>query len=181
MVFSSAQKQLYVDQLESYRERKDLFFKSDAASPLTISQRAEFTQLNYYPPNFDLIFRVRLLKEKTPVRTEIQATGGEMRPATIVGKFEFVVEGRSLKLQVYKMEGDNSNDLFLPFLDNTCGKTSYSGGRYLDLTANASGEYVLDFNYAYNPYCAYNHNYSCPIVPKANRLDVDIRAGEEKF
>lgn len=179
--FTAAEKLSYVDQLESFRERKDLFFKSNAASPLTMTQRARFSHLYYYPPNFDLIFKVKLIVDKKPSNVEIDATGGETRRAEIVGKFRFETGGKKLELRVYKMAGDASDELFLPFLDKTCGETSYSGGRYIDLRMNGSGKYVLDFNYAYNPYCAYNHNYSCPIVPKANRLDVDIRAGEKKF
>lgn len=181
MSFSSSGKSSYVGQLESFREKKDIFFKSNAASPLTIAQRAEFKHLNYYPPNFDLIFKVKLIGEKVPEGVGIRATGGETRQALKVGRFEFEAGGKPQTLNVYRMIGDSSGELFLPFMDETCGKTSYSGGRYLDLEANRSGEYVLDFNYAYNPYCAYNHDYSCPIVPKANRLDVEIKAGEKKF
>lgn len=178
---SSREERIYLDQLETFRERKDLFFKSDASSPLTNSQRAAFRHLNYFPPNLDLIFKVRLLREKDPQRVGIQATGGETRPAVVFGKFRFEVDGKNESLDVYKMLGDSSNDLFLPFTDETCGKTTYHGGRYIDLKENSSDEYVLDFNYAYNPYCAYNHNFSCPIVPGVNHLDVKIDAGEMKY
>lgn len=178
---NSTEKQSYVDQLESFRDRKDLFFRSNVSSPLTIAQRARFHHLNYYPPNFNLIFRVKLLKEKNPQPVGIQATGGETRRALKYGKFEFEIAGKKQTLYVYKMLGDGSNDLFLPFTDETCGKTSYAGGRYIDLRENKSGNYILDFNYAYNPYCAYNHNYSCPIVPRVNHLDVKIDAGEKAY
>ncbi len=181
LTFSSSEKRSYIDQLESFRVRKNLFFKSNAASPLTIAQRKAFSHLNYYPPNLNLIFRVKLIREETPEKVSIQATGGDTRAAVKLGKFEFETGGKLQALNVYRMIGDSTGELFLPFLDETCGRTSYSGGRYLDLQPNQSGEYILDFNYAYNPYCAYNHNYSCPIVPKANRLDVEIRAGEMKF
>lgn len=179
--FSSAQKQAYFNHLESFREGKDMFFRSDDSSPLTNSQKTSFRRLDYYPPDFNLIFKVKLLREKTPENIGIAATGGETRPAIRYGKFEFNVDGKRLRLYVYKMIGDDSNELFLPFTDETCGKTSYSGGRYIDLEKNESGKYILDFNYAYNPYCAYNHNYSCPIVPGENHLDIEIKAGEMKF
>ncbi len=181
LTFNSAEQRSYIDQLENFRERKDIFLRSDVFSPLTSEQKASRPHLNYYPPNFNLIFRVRLIKEETPEKVGIQATGGETRPAIRYGKFEFEVDGKVLRLNVYKMIGDGSNELFLPFTDETCGKNSYSGGRYIDLRVNNSGEYVLDFNYAYNPYCAYNHNYSCPIVPQENHLDVAIRAGEMNY
>lgn len=181
MTFNPVQKQAYLDQLDRFRERKDIFFKSGTSSPLTEAQRASFRHLNYYPPNFDLIFKAKLLKEKRPERIGISATGGEIRPAIRYGRFDFDVDGKRVGLFVYKMLGDDSDELFLPFTDGTCGKTSYSGGRYIDLPEDRSGEYTLDFNYAYNPYCAYNHNYNCPIVPRENHLDVGIKAGEMKF
>lgn len=181
MTFDSAQKQAYLDQLERFREGKDVFLKSSTSSPLTDVQKASFHHLNYYPPNFNLIFKVKMLMERKPERIGIAATGGETRPAIRYGKFEFNVDGKKIRLFVYKMLGDDSGELFLPFTDETCGKTSYSGGRYIDLSEDGTGEYTLDFNYAYNPYCAYNHNYSCPIVPGENYLDVEIKAGEMKF
>jgi uncharacterized protein len=178
VTFNSTEHRDYIEQLDRFRERKDSFFKSGASSPLTAAQRIGFKHLNYYPPNVDLVFEVKLIKEDSPERVGILATGGETRPAIRYGKFDFSVEGKSVRLYVYKMTGDGSSELFVPFTDKTCDSTSYSGGRYIDLDENDSGEYTLDFNYAYNPYCAYNHNYSCPIVPAENHLSVDIRAGE---
>ncbi len=158
-----------------------MYFRSNVTSPLTQIQRSTFTHLNYFRPNFDLIFRVKLLKEKTPESVGIQATGGETRPAVRIGRFDFEVGGKKASLFAYKMIGDNSNELFVPFTDNTCGESSYIGGRYIDLKESRSGEYTLDFNYAYNPYCAYNHNFSCPIVPKENHLDASVTAGEMRY
>lgn len=150
-------------------------------SPLTSRQRAAFQHLNYYLPNLDLIFQVNLLKNPNPKRIGIGATGGETRPAEEYGEFQFQIDGKNLKLHIYKMLGDSSDELFVPFTDQTCGNTSYFGGRYIDMKENRSGIYTLDFNYAYNPYCAYNHNFSCPIVPKENHLDVPVKAGEMKY
>ncbi len=178
LTFNSAERDAYLKQLETFRQRKDMFFRSDSSSPLTGAQIKEFHHLDYYPPNLELIFRVRLLEEKSPERIGIPSTAGETRPAVRYGKFSFEIAGEKLRLYVYKMIGDESDELFLPFTDETCGKTSYSGGRYIDLKENESGEYTLDFNYAYNPYCAYNHNYSCPIVPQENHLNAAIDAGE---
>ncbi len=151
------------------------------SSPLTAEQRASFQHLNYYPPNLNLVFKVKLLKSATQKKTGILATGGETRPAIEYGEFRFKVNGKSVALHVYKMLEDDPNVLFVPFVDETCGKTSYAGGRYIDLQEDSSGVYKLDFNYAYNPYCAYNHNYSCPIVPDENHIDVAIDAGEMKY
>lgn len=179
--FGSREKKIYIDDLMEMRGQKDVFFKTSSQSPLTPAQKASFKHLNYFPINFNLIFQVKLLKESKRRRIGIEATGGETRPAIDYGEFQFEVSGKKVKLHVYRMLPDSSGDLFVPFVDLTCGKTSYSGGRYIDLRKNKSGVYSLDFNYAYNPYCAYNHNYSCPIVPRENHLDVSIKAGEMKY
>ena len=71
--------------------------------------------------------------------------------------------------------------MFLPFLDATNGVETYGGGRYLDMKVPKSNEVIIDFNKAYNPYCVYNHEYSCPIVPLENELDVEINAGVKKY
>lgn len=163
------------------RSRKDIYFKTDPSSPLTLDQQKAFQHFDYYPPNLNLIFQVKLIRNVQGNRTNIPATGGELRPAVKVGTLDFKVDGKKVTLHVYKMIGEDSTELFLPFTDGTCGKTSYAGGRYIDLKEDSSGIYRLDFNYAYNPYCAYNHNYSCPIVPQENHLDVPISAGEMKF
>ena len=85
-------------------------------------------------------------------------------------------------MQVYRLEEAFSKPaLFIPFLDATSGVETYEGGRYIDLTENTSGMYDLDFNRAYNPYCAYNPEYSCPAPPKDNTLPTPIRAGEKKY
>jgi hypothetical protein len=175
--FDSAQKNSYIVQLTTSRLRKDALFKSVISSPLTPEQRASFQHLEYYPANFGLIFRVSLVSDDHDTPTGIPATGGEIRPAVKFGEFHFEVDGKKVALHVYKMTSGDTSELFLPFTDETCGKTSYSGGRYIDLKEGTSGIYMLDFNYAYNPYCAYNHNYSCPIVPRENHLDVPVTAG----
>jgi len=109
---------------------------------------------------------------------------GEIREALRYGYFELRLEGRDLHLHVYRME-DSSNpgkpNLFIPFRDATSGKETYGAGRYLDLAENTSGHYDLDFNLAYNPYCAYGGDFICPVPPEENRLPVAIRAGEKVY
>src|SRR5207245_6278020 len=100
-----------------------------------------------------------------------------------VGYFEFTIDGQTRRLQAYKsvpMAGEREDEsLFVPFRDSTGGKESYPAGRYLDLPVTKNDEYVLDFNLAYNPYCAYNDAYICPLPPRENWLDTRIEAGEE--
>jgi uncharacterized protein (DUF1684 family) len=84
-----------------------------------------------------------------------------------------------LRLRAFAEEGSNGERLFVPFADETSGRETYGAGRYLDLDRTSTGIYVIDFNTAYNPYCAYNPTYDCPVPPKENRLPLPIRAGEK--
>lgn len=95
------------------------------------------------------------------------------------GQFHFTVDGKECVLTAYQ-SADHPEHLFLPFKDATNGTETYGAGRYIDVSAqpDASVHYVIDFNLAYNPYCAYNPAYSCPVVPRENFLTVPIRAGE---
>jgi len=178
---SPSEANVYFQDLNASRLQKDAYFKTAPSSPLTPEQRTTFQHLNYFPPNLNLVFQLKLVKITFHDSVGIAASGGEMRPAVNFGEFNFEVGGKELHLHVYKMIGEDSTDLFLPFTDETSGTTTYAGGRYIDLKEDSSEIYNLDFNYAYNPYCAYNHNYSCPIVPKENYLDVPIMAGEKNY
>ena len=95
------------------------------------------------------------------------------------GQLKFDVNGEPVALVVYRSVG--SDGYFLPFMDATTGEGSYSNGRYLDLPSSDDGRLVVDFNYAYNPYCDYNSNWSCPIPPSENHLTVSITAGEKTY
>jgi uncharacterized protein (DUF1684 family) len=98
------------------------------------------------------------------------------------GAFTFEIEGRSLKLIVYKSTEDPyARSLFIPFSDETSGRETYAAGRYLDIEEQAGDDYELDFNMAYNPYCAYSEEYTCPIPPVENKLPVKILAGEKNY
>lgn len=113
------------------------------------------------------------------------ASDGRLRPARIVGYFEFTVDSTKCRLYTYKLhdvEKKYPKLLFIPFTDGTSNRESYGGGRYLDLTEQDHDEYVLDFNLAYNPSCAYGKTtFSCPIPPLENHLRVRIEAGEKKW
>ena len=102
------------------------------------------------------------------------------------GELHFTIDEVAYKLNVYqsmdlKKKKEYKNHLFLPFSDLTNGKESYIGGRYIDIEIQDAAVWEIDFNKAYNPYCAYNHKYSCPIVPLENDLEVAIYAGVKKF
>ena len=105
---------------------------------------------------------------------------GTIRRYQRVGVLEFTFKGESLSLGAFVEEGAREIDgLFVPFVDGTSGKETYPAGRYLDIPPTTTGFYDIDFNKAYNPYCAYNATYECPYPPPSNRLKVEIRAGEK--
>ncbi len=87
------------------------------------------------------------------------------------------MEGQEAELTLYS----NQDGFFLPFADNLAGKETYPAGRYIEPEQLADGKFLVDFNLAYNPYCAYNDAWSCPLTPAENRLKVAIRAGEKIF
>ena len=163
------------------RQVKDDFFHS-ANSPLLTAERGNFKGLDYFPVNPELRFQVRLQRYSSPRAIRMATNTGEIRSGLLYGFFEFEIEDRNCQVQVYRLEESFSEPaLFIPFLDATSGDETYEGGRYIDLTENTSGIYDLDFNRAYNPYCAYNPEYSCPAPPTENTVTAHIRAGEKKY
>jgi uncharacterized protein len=165
------------------RLAKDAAFKSDKESPLREEDRAGFHRLLYYPVDSNLKFSAVLHRYPGPKQVRLTSNSGEIRRGLRYGYFEFQVDGVTCRLQVYRLEDspENGASLFIPFRDATTGSETYAAGRYIDLKENISGIYDLDFNRAYNPYCAYNSTYSCPIPPEENTLKVPIRAGEKKY
>ncbi len=163
--------------LTDYRKMKDDFYASDPQSPLTDEQKADFTGLHYYPENPALRFSLKINEFPEKKITAIQTSKGEVRSYERFGSITFSVEGVAVSLTVYKTDFG----LFLPFVDSMAGEETYPAGRYLEIEAQDDGSYLVDFNMAYNPYCAYNDRWSCPITPAENRLPVAIKAGEMLF
>lgn len=164
-------------ELETFREMKNIFFKTDHQSPLTPEQKKGFKGLNYFPENNELRFDLPVEKFSIPDEIEMQTSTGDIQKYTRYGKISFPVEGQAAELTIYQDE----HGFFLPFVDSLAGKETYGAGRYLEPEALANGHLYVDFNLAYNPYCAYNDLYSCPLTPFENRLKVPIRAGEKVF
>lgn len=165
--------------LQQMREQKDNFYRLHPQSPLTPQQREKFDGLNYYPFNTDL----RLLVEVDLVADEqqilMQTNTNELRPFFRHGTFEVTVDGETATLTIYR--SPDGGHFFLPFVDAGGGTETYGAGRYLDVEPedNSNKTFVVDFNVAYNPYCAYNERWVCPITPAENRIGVHIRAGEK--
>jgi uncharacterized protein len=164
-------------ELEQFRQQKDAFFRSHPESPLRPEQQQGFAGLRYFPENPDLRFEVavELFAEQTEVT--MQTSTGEARTYQRYGQFRFAVEGQDVALTLYA----DAHGFFLPFADALAGTQTYGAGRYLDPQPRGSNHFLVDFNLAYNPYCAYNAQWSCPLTPWENRLRVPIRAGEQLF
>jgi uncharacterized protein len=166
------------------RAARDAAFKSDESSPILPQNKSRFQGLTYFPVNPDLKFSAKLHRYPRPERIKLGTNTGEIRSGLRYGYFEFSVGSQKCRLQVYRLEDvpeSGGSSLFVPFRDATSGAETYEAGRYIDLKENTSGIYDLDFNRAYNPYCAYNSEYSCPVSPAENTLAVPIRAGEKKY
>jgi uncharacterized protein (DUF1684 family) len=161
------------------RNEKDAFFKNDPQSPLDSSQKATFTGLHYFPENQAVRLNVNMETYPEPKQITMATSTGDEQEYLHVGQISFVLKGQHAVLQVYlPMEGGN---FFIPFVDATAPKETYGAGRYLEAFELADGRLHVDFNLAYNPYCAYNDNWSCPLPPEQNRLSMRIEAGEMKF
>ncbi len=166
------------------RREKDREFRSARDSPIPEAERGRFQGLAYFDINSALKFRVELHRYPVPRNVRLGTNTGEMRDALRYGYFEFRVDGKDCRLQVYRIEeanGGGGPSLFIPFRDATSGKETYGAGRYIDLKENTTGYYDLDFNRAYNPFCAYGKGFSCPVAPAENTLPVPILAGERMY
>ena len=170
-----------MSELTDFRKSKDAFFATGENSPLTPQQRRQFRGLEYYSENPQLRFALALdeFPDQEKEHTEIITSTGDSNTQIRWGKFSFNVDGQEVSLTVFR--GVDQEEFFLPFADSTSGGVTYGAGRYLDIVPLHDGRYLIDFNYAYNPYCAYNPDWSCPIPPPGNRLRVAILAGEKLF
>jgi len=166
-----------MSELDDFRAEKDRYFKHDLQSPLTREQKKTFSGLSYFPEAPELRLVVSVTPAETKETVQMQTSTGAVQPYQKFGRFKFQVEGQEAELTIYS--GDYG--YFLPFADALAGSETYGAGRYLEPEPQGEGKFLVDFNLAYNPYCAYNPRWSCPIPPKENRLTVAIRAGEKVF
>ncbi len=152
-------------------------FRSDPHSLLTAEQKRSFAGLKYFDPEpaLHLLIDVERFPEVEDV--DVQTSSGVVQRYERFGRFRFSVDGQEAVLTVYRGE----HGYFLPFADSLAGTETYGAGRYLEPEELPDGRFAVDFNLAYNPYCAYNEHWSCPLTPPENRLRVPIRAGERLF
>jgi len=184
-VWSVAQN-AHTQEVLAWQAELNASFAEEATSPLDAKTRKKFKSLDFYP--IDSTFRVIAQFERTPneLPVTMPTTRGERRLFDKFGVAKFELDGKMVQLTLYqshqlRLTEEYKNYLFLPFTDLTTGDESYGGGRYLDLTIPEGNVIILDFNKAYNPTCAYNENYSCPIPPRENDLPVAISAGVKNY
>lgn len=176
----------YVREVEEFRKEKDDFFARSPQSPIPHEERhAGFKGLRYFPP--DPAFRVRaeVVPFERPEVVQLATSTGDIRPQLRYAELRFRLGDRDLRLIGFAEPHEHhTHELFVPLRDATSGRESYGAGRYLEVEVEhgPDGETAtLDFNLAYNPYCAYNEHYSCPIPPAENTLPVPMTAGERVY
>jgi len=187
--------------IRSLRESKDEAFRTSADTPLLSEDVPGFKGLDYWPPNPAYYFAGPIHVYPERRQFEIITTAGQVRPCEQFGWIDFPLAGAERRLQVYRLLdsglGETTRSLMLPFADGTTGTETYPSGRYVDIQGPegeiqiagggdrllAVGPFVVDFNRAYNPSCAYGapERFACPVTPAENRLDVRVEAGERGF
>ena len=181
LVSCSQEKKQILGETE-YQKELNAFFKDATTSPLKDKDRKSFEGLEFfkYDSSYVVTASLRTIPESEPFKMK---TSTKRLPVyRVYGELEFALKGKPFKLNIYQnVDSEDKDYLFLPFLDDTNGDTSYAGGRYIESSIPEGESMEIDFNEAFNPYCAYNDKYSCPIVPRANYLPIKIEAGVKGF
>lgn len=169
-----------------WQKKMNSEFKDASKSPLKEKDLKYFKGLDFFP--FDSTYRVVANLERTPDEKpfKMKTTTSRLPEYVKYGIITFQLKGKEYQLNIYQnldlMTKEGYEDyLFLPFLDDTNGDTSYGGGRYVECRIPSGDTLEVDFNEAYNPYCAYNEKYSCPIVPRENYLPIKVEAGVKAY
>ncbi|MEW7281057.1 DUF1684 domain-containing protein [Aquimarina sp. 2201CG1-2-11] len=181
-----AQDSIAIKRILSFQEQLNKEFASEEESPLQAEDLDHFTSLDFF--EIDTSFCVSAKFVRTPYETPfvMKTTTGREPLYVKYAEAHFVLEGKKWKLDIYQNQGlktqpEYQDYLFLPFTDATNGESSYRGGRFIDLKIPKGKSILIDFNTAYNPFCAYNDRYSCPIPPEGNHLNIRIPVGVKKY
>lgn len=174
---------VYLAQLHKFRSEKNRAFRQSEESPMAAAQKAQFDSLKYYPGDAAFVPHADISRTEKPDTTLLRMSDNKAEKYLNWGVVKFSINNSPQQLRVYLKATGRDSTLFIPFTDLTNGRETYGGGRYLDAIRPKLNEpeITLDFNRAYNPYCAYNNEYSCPVPPAENRLQVAIPAGEKSF
>jgi len=181
-----AQQKFEIDSVVYFQKELNKQYADSTQSPLKKLDLATFTALDFFPISEVYFVQAKFIRTDKEKPFEMKTTTTRKPLYVKYGELHFTIADEKCKLNIYqnvefsKIE-EYKNSLFLPFTDYTSGVESYGGGRYIDLQIQEGVNWVIDFNQAYNPYCAYNEKYSCPIVPNENDLKVKITAGVKTF
>lgn len=172
----------YLATIKKERLEKNQSFKS-SSSPLEEAARATFDSLSYFAINrkFQVDADYELLPN--PDTLKLPMTTGSTEPYLRFAKATFNLEGQRVSLTLFLKVNDSDSTFFVPFTDKSNGSETYEGGRFMDIPKPEPNEKIItiDFNKAYNPFCVFNYNYSCPIPPAENRLPLAVPVGEKAY
>jgi uncharacterized protein (DUF1684 family) len=178
------EEEAYIKEINELRKAKDEDFKSSLYSPFNQDVKAHFAPLKYFDVDPSFKFKSKLYEYISKDTVKVSGTKGEERKAVRYGYLKFIYEEKEFKVNVYKGWSEDGQEYFsIWFTDKTTGEETYGVGRYLDFELSPLKEftYTIDFNLAYNPYCAYSATYSCAVPTKEDYLDIEIKAGEKNF
>jgi uncharacterized protein (DUF1684 family) len=184
--FGFSQEKFQPTAVEKFQSELNAEYADAKTSPLTAEDLATFTSLDFYPINEKFFVNATFIRTKD-AKPFGMPTSTDRKPLYVkYGEAHFKIDGVAFKLSIYRNIELSKKEaykdyLFLPFSDLTSGNESYIGGKYIDMKIPAGDTISIDFNTSYNPYCAYNHKYSCPKVPLENDLNIAIKAGVKKF
>jgi len=174
----------YIEEINQYRDSLNKAFAHPETSILKAEYLTTFKELPYFPVNEKYRIKAKFIRIKNGKTFEMLTSTSRKPVYTVYGKLVFKIDDKTYELYLYKPKDPKpgyENWLFCPFTDLTNGEETYGGGRYLDFTTTDMKNPVIDFNMCYNPYCAYNDKYSCPVPPKENFLNLRIEAGVKKL
>ncbi|NNE32749.1 MAG: DUF1684 domain-containing protein [Winogradskyella sp.] len=169
-----------------WQRETNAMFKDASKSPLKVKDLKNFKGLDFFPFDSMYVVKAKLIRTPDSEWFKMKTTTGDVNEERTYGILKFKLKGKLFQLNLYQgrelMTTEDFKDyLFLPFLDDTNGNSTYPGGRYIDLRIPEGDSILIDFNKAYNPYCAYNEKFSCPIVPRENYLSTEVKAGIKAF
>lgn len=169
-----------------FQEELDREYADPKESPLDKKDLKEFNGLDFFDIDPEYIVKAEFVRTPSEASFAMRTSTDRLPKYVKYGELYFNLKGKDLKLNLYQnqeltQDPEYFDYLFLPFTDLTNGRSTYEGGRYIDLRIPDSKEVILDFNKAYNPYCAYSGKYSCPVPPKENDLEIEIFAGVKAF
>ena len=185
LIFMSCESQKRpIKSKSEFQKQQNSFFKDASKSPLKSKDLKAFDGLDFFPIDSTFVVEAQLKRTPNTPFFDMKTTTNRVTQERVFGVLSFTINNESYNLNVYQSAPDSDAELdylFLPFLDATNGTETYGGGRYIDLTIPEGNQITVDFNTSYNPYCAYNEKFSCPIVPIENYLPLKMNAGVKSF